>query len=209
MDATPFRIFVVDDDPLTRMIVANQFDQSRYEIAGFDSGARLAINYPRATLMVLDLPLDEERVGRLRDHLAVLVEAADARLEAQENENQRLLQAEAIMATAEITPSLSEIEQSQNTKHKPESGVQAGIQLPGWPGSCLSPSGIDRKAGRSTGRNGNNRHRPAQPVAGYQRVSGRAFAANHRHAAKDGGRRVSRRRSPERRTNGLGVNGLG
>ena len=80
-------------------------------------GARLAINYPRATLMVLDLPLqDDERVGRLRDHLAVLVEAADARLDAQEHENQRVLQAEAIMAaTAEITRSLSEIEQSQDT----------------------------------------------------------------------------------------------
>jgi len=79
-------------------------------------GVRLAISYPLATLMVLDLPSDEERVGRLRDHLAVLVEAADARLEAQENENQRLLQAEAIMAAAaEITDSLSEIEQSQDT----------------------------------------------------------------------------------------------
>lgn len=42
---------------------------------------RLVVNYPGVTLLVQALPLaDPERLGRLRDHLATLVEAADMRL---------------------------------------------------------------------------------------------------------------------------------
>lgn len=48
---------------------------------------RLAINYDKITLLVLNLPVDDpERVGRLRDHLAVLIEAAEARLVAVEDQ---------------------------------------------------------------------------------------------------------------------------
>lgn len=42
---------------------------------------RLAVAYERATVMVTDMPDDDpDRSGRLRDHLAMLVEAADARV---------------------------------------------------------------------------------------------------------------------------------
>lgn len=41
---------------------------------------RLAVTYPRVTLMVKDMPLDDpDRCGRLRDHLAVLAESAEVR----------------------------------------------------------------------------------------------------------------------------------
>lgn len=44
---------------------------------------RLAISYERATLMVTDMPADDpDRAGRLRDHLAMVAEAADARIHA-------------------------------------------------------------------------------------------------------------------------------
>ncbi|WP_028451742.1 response regulator [Chitinilyticum aquatile] len=44
---------------------------------------RLAINFPGIKLLVSNMPIgDEERCGRLRDNLAILVEAAESRLEA-------------------------------------------------------------------------------------------------------------------------------
>lgn len=48
-----------------------------------DFRTRSAFNYPQATLMVVDMPVaDPDRNGRLRDHLAVLAEAASARVRA-------------------------------------------------------------------------------------------------------------------------------
>lgn len=50
---------------------------------------RLAISYPRLRLMVRDMPWhDEARCGRLRDHLAVLAESAEVRLDALQIEHQ-------------------------------------------------------------------------------------------------------------------------
>ncbi|MEW5788973.1 MAG: response regulator [Pseudomonadota bacterium] len=56
-------------------------------LAGFgrivDFSHRTAISYDHVTLMITDMPRDnEERYGRLRDHLAMLVESADARVQA-------------------------------------------------------------------------------------------------------------------------------
>jgi CheY-like chemotaxis protein len=48
-----------------------------------DFSHRTAVNYPQVTLMISDMPTQEpERYGRLRDHLAILAEAADARMHA-------------------------------------------------------------------------------------------------------------------------------
>lgn len=45
--------------------------------------ANLAISYPIATLLIHNMPVaDADRCGRLRDHLAILTEAADARAQA-------------------------------------------------------------------------------------------------------------------------------
>lgn len=50
-------------------------------------GRRVAISYPRVTIMVVDLPVaDGERAGRLRDDLAWLAEAAETRVQAMDNE---------------------------------------------------------------------------------------------------------------------------
>lgn len=85
---------------------------------------RLAINYPHVTLLILNLPLDDpDRIGRLRDHLAILVEAGEARLIAMSSENQRLAQAEGIEhAVAELTHALAEVEtrQGENRMHSLE-----------------------------------------------------------------------------------------
>ena len=48
----------------------------------FSMGKRLVLNYPRITLQVKDMPLeDADRCGRLRDHIALLVDAAEQRLD--------------------------------------------------------------------------------------------------------------------------------
>lgn len=77
---------------------------------------RLAINYPRITLLVPNLPLDNpDFVGRSRDNLAIVAEGAEARLLAMENESQRVAQASGIIqAVAELTRGLVEIEAQQN-----------------------------------------------------------------------------------------------
>jgi CheY-like chemotaxis protein len=76
---------------------------------------RMAINYPHATLLIPNLPLDDpDRIGRLRDHLAVLAEGAEARFVAMLGENRRLAQAQSILgAVNELTRTLDEIEQHQ------------------------------------------------------------------------------------------------
>jgi predicted TIM-barrel enzyme len=43
---------------------------------------RMVINFPAVSLLVRDMPQDdEERCGRLRDHLSMLVEAANVHVE--------------------------------------------------------------------------------------------------------------------------------
>lgn len=76
---------------------------------------RLAVNYPHFTLLALNLPLDDpERVGRLRDHLAILAEAGEARMAAMASEDRRLAQAEGIgRAVTELTQALEAVEARQ------------------------------------------------------------------------------------------------
>lgn len=67
----------------------------------FTIGNRMAINYPHATLLASGLDKnDPERTGRLRDHLAIIVEAADARIETLLREQASRRQAEGIVAAA-------------------------------------------------------------------------------------------------------------
>lgn len=81
----------------------------------FQFSDRLAINYPHTTLLIPDLPLsDPDLVGRLRDHLAVLAEGAEARFLALRNEALRLDQAEEVMAAvSDLTMTLEDIERHQ------------------------------------------------------------------------------------------------
>lgn len=76
---------------------------------------RLAINYPNVTVVFQPLPLDDpERVGRLRDHLAVLAEGADARLLAMETARRQQVQVGGIReAVIELTATLAEIDRLQ------------------------------------------------------------------------------------------------
>ncbi len=79
------------------------------------SAERMVINYPLVTLLIPQLPQDDpDRVGRLRDHLAIVAEAAEARLQALGTENLRLAQAEAIVqAVTQLSVTLEEIDKRQ------------------------------------------------------------------------------------------------
>ena len=47
----------------------------------YSAGRRMMVNYPRVTLLIKDMPIDDaDRCGRLRDHMAIMVEAAETRL---------------------------------------------------------------------------------------------------------------------------------
>lgn len=76
---------------------------------------RLTINYPNVTLFAHPLPLDDpDRVGRLRDHLAVLVEGAEARLAAMNLLCRQTVQASGIgEAITELSSTLAEIDRQQ------------------------------------------------------------------------------------------------
>jgi len=76
---------------------------------------RLVINYPKVTLIVQALPLDDpDRVGRLRDHLAILAEGAEVRLRAVETARRQVAQAGGIgEAVAELIRTLDGIEKTQ------------------------------------------------------------------------------------------------
>jgi hypothetical protein len=76
--------------------------------------SQMSIHYPRATLVVMNLPSDEDLVGRLRDHLAVLVEGTDARVGALSSELIQFAQSRAIVAaTKELGEVLAAIDASQ------------------------------------------------------------------------------------------------
>jgi CheY-like chemotaxis protein len=83
------------------------------------SGGRLVLNYPHVTLLIMDLNLDDEdTIGRLRDHLAIIAEGIGVRIDAMNVEQQRLQQAnERIEVVKELTRLLSEIEAFQHNNH--------------------------------------------------------------------------------------------
>lgn len=59
---------------------------------------RLSIGYPHVAILIMNFPRDdEERAGRLRDHLAFVVEAANIRLTVLEQDAKRLARTEMIL----------------------------------------------------------------------------------------------------------------
>ncbi len=63
---------------------------------------RLSITYPHLTLLVTNWPkTEEERAGRLRDHLAFLAEAADIRCRVLEHDEKRLQRTETILGAVD------------------------------------------------------------------------------------------------------------
>ena len=66
----------------------------------FELGSRAIVNFEHVSLLVENLPVDDpDKVGRLRDHLAVLAESADMRTAALDAADERAQQKLAVEAT--------------------------------------------------------------------------------------------------------------
>lgn len=64
--------------PLQISVLGNMRDMGRL----FEFGSRVIVNYPAVSLLIENLPADDpDRTGRLRDHLAVLAESTDLRVQ--------------------------------------------------------------------------------------------------------------------------------
>lgn len=77
--------------------------------------SKLCITYPSVSLLVHDMPLqDADRCGRLRDHLAMLVEGAEVRIHGIKAVNESRQRGEAIeRAAGRIAEALKEIDSAQ------------------------------------------------------------------------------------------------
>lgn len=101
--------------PLEKSILAYVVKLGRIS----QSGDRLVLNYPHVTLLIMGLDVEnEDAIGRLRDHLAIVAEGAGVRIEAMNAEQERLRQAnERIESVKELAGFFVEIEKSQHENH--------------------------------------------------------------------------------------------
>jgi len=58
---------------------------------------------PTVALLIRQMPADQEKTGRLRDHLAVLVEGVEARLAGLESEHRRMVEKQLLEQSIELT----------------------------------------------------------------------------------------------------------
>lgn len=97
----------------------------------FEMGSRAVINFDHVSLLVENLPVDDpDKVGRLRDHLAVLAESADMRLAAIDAADERGLQKIGIEA---VVAELERVIEKINTRSRTgrlgsQSSLLAGIE---------------------------------------------------------------------------------
>lgn len=92
---------------------------------------RLFIHYPHVCIVINNLPLDDpDRCGRLRDHLAMLVEAADIRAGSLLNASQASSRGEIISNTIEaLTATLSGIDHLQRQGRADTSSIRAHVMV--------------------------------------------------------------------------------
>lgn len=101
--------------PLQTTILDNLKDIGRI----FEFGSRAVVNFAHVSLLVQNLPThDPDKVGRLRDHLAVLAESADMRAAGMEAAHERDLQKLGIAGSlAELRETLAKVS-AQNAQHR-------------------------------------------------------------------------------------------
>lgn len=100
-DNTSITLF---SDNIERPLEVSALEQLQSKGRIYTLGNKVIFNGENASMLVRDLPVDdEEKIGRLRDHLAVLLDGIDSRIKAIETtrvlENKKLALAEAIEIT--------------------------------------------------------------------------------------------------------------
>lgn len=109
---------VLFNDNIERPLERTALEQLHNKGRIYTIGNKIIINGERASLLIRDIPLDDEdKIGRLRDHLAVLLDGVDARLKSIENEvalaKQKQELADAIQATHNEIKEIDKINRSQ------------------------------------------------------------------------------------------------
>ena len=86
----------------------------------FEMGSRAVINFDHVSLLVENLPVNDlEKVGRLRDHLAVLAESADMRMATLDAAIERDLQKQGIEAALdELKAAMQQATLHSSTSHR-------------------------------------------------------------------------------------------
>ncbi|MDH4274085.1 MAG: response regulator [Gammaproteobacteria bacterium] len=86
-----------------------------------ESGARLIANFGDLSLLIKNMPEDNEKRGRYRDHLALILEGAEARLKV------LLLNSRLNKIIADSNDALSEVQKLQQTQKKSALEIMAGV----------------------------------------------------------------------------------
>ena len=118
LDEPENRIWFSDDidRPMESQILESLRGQDR--VVSF--GTRLALSSDHATILVRNLPTTRERVDRVREHLAILIEALDTRIHAMQS--QKLLDergdllSRVLQATRQNLDQLDELHQGQKLR---------------------------------------------------------------------------------------------
>jgi CheY-like chemotaxis protein len=102
--------------PLQQSVLDTMRDMGRI----FEMGSRAIINYERVSLLVENLPTeDPDKVGRLRDHLAVLAESTDMRISGMDAIQERDLQKVGIDgALVELRTTLGRVAEHNHSNRK-------------------------------------------------------------------------------------------
>jgi len=93
-------------------------------------GRRMLVNYPRATLLVKNVPYeDAARYGRIKDHLAVVLSAADARVSSL-NMEERLRQKDELLGVVdEVEQALLELQERQAEMRRNAAAERDDVKL--------------------------------------------------------------------------------
>nr|WP_199067363.1 response regulator [Chromobacterium sp. ASV5] len=115
--------------PLGSAILDNMESMERI----FSFKNRMCVNYPQITLLLHNMPVNEaDRYGRLRDHLAIIVDAAERRLQNIHNARRLLDQGQAMATTMrELDGALQKQESDQHrfTLEITERMMQFGLEV--------------------------------------------------------------------------------
>ena len=92
---------------------------------------RMSITYPHVRCLITNMPIDDpDRCGRLRDHLAMLIEAAEIRLEAINTSTQSSQRGSAIDSTIKnLTNTLANIDEMQRTGRASASVILNNVMM--------------------------------------------------------------------------------
>lgn len=112
------RVWFSDDinRPMESQILESLRGQDR--VVSF--GTRLAVSSDNATILVRNLPSTPEKVDRVREHLAILIEGMDTRIYAMQSQtlldDRRDLLAHVLQATRDNLGKLDELQQQQKVR---------------------------------------------------------------------------------------------